>query len=49
MMLAEIYMLQLESKLRAANPNEAPRVVSSSPFVRVDLKQTAAVRTTPTR
>jgi len=49
MMLAEIYMLRLESKLRATNPNEAPRIVSTSPFVRAEIKQSTAVRTTPTK
>jgi len=38
-MLAEIHLLNLEAQLRA-HPNEAPRIVSSSPFVRVDVKAT---------
>jgi hypothetical protein len=49
MMLAEIFLLKLESKLRATSPNEAPRIVSSSPFVRFDIKSATAVRTTPTK
>jgi hypothetical protein len=36
-MLAEIYLLNLEAKLRAY-PNEAPRIASSTPFVRADAK-----------
>lgn len=48
MLLAEIYLLQLRSRLRA-NPNEAPRVVSTSPFVRVDIKPATTARTAPTK
>ena len=40
-MLAEMYLLQLENRLRV-NPNEAPRVVSTSPFVRFEFKKPAA-------
>jgi hypothetical protein len=47
-MLAEMYLLQLEAKLRA-NPNEAPRVVSTSPFVRFDMKKPAATQTASTK
>jgi hypothetical protein len=47
-MLAEMYLLNLENKLRA-NPNEAPRVVSTSPFVRYDMKKTTVTRTASTK
>ena len=47
-MLAEMYLLQLEARLRA-NPNEAPRVVSTSPFVRFDIRKAAAPQAAPTK
>jgi hypothetical protein len=48
MMLAEIYLLHLEAKLRA-NPNEAPRVVSTSPLVRFDIKPAVAIQSSRTK